>query len=255
MNSTKKYFTRGLWIFVFLTISIFTSLYAKFADITIILYVSVIVSFLLLLCLLLVQMQTKKAIDEINDELHRLREREGVRIRGNQQSTDSNSLQFAGTFKVDEVLARVMPADDVQYSSAEIYSEKVLQNIAKGLNIVQGLIYVQNKSDQVFKIAGQYAYYSEEQPKSFQIGETISGQVAKNKEVLNLKELPEGYITVLSGLGKSTPHNLIIAPIIYNDVSIGVIELASFKPFGNNEESLVVKICESMAKRLNELRS
>jgi two-component system chemotaxis sensor kinase CheA len=66
--------------------------------------------------------------------------------------------------------------------------------------------------------------------------------------------VPDNYITVLSGLGKSTPHHLVIAPIIHNDKSIGVMEIASFKPFGENEETLVSKICEAMANRFNELR-
>jgi len=201
-------------------------------------------------------MQTKKTLDSLEDEVQRLREREGARLRGNLLNTDENSnLNYAGVFKIDELLAEIMPATDAQFSNAEVYSEKILQNIAKGMNIVQGMVYVLNDSDQMFNISGQFAYYSEEQPKSFLMGETLSGQAAKNKETLNLKELPTGYITVLSGLGKSTPHNLIIAPIVYNDSSIGVLELASFKPFGENEELLVGKICEMMAIRLNELRS
>jgi len=199
-------------------------------------------------------MQTKKTIDTLDEEVNRFREREGARIRGNQQLTGGNN-QLSGILKIDEVLARIMPTDDIQINNVEVYTEKVLQNIAKELNIVQGLIYVFNESVQMFNISGQYAYYSEEQPKSFIMGETLSGQVAKNKETLNLKELPPGYITVLSGLGKSAPNNLIIAPIVHNENSIGVIELASFKSFGENEESLVSKICESIANRLNELRN
>jgi len=238
-----------------LTISIFAIAYTAFADSNTLLYVSIIVSFILMLGLLFILMQTKKTIDALEDEALHLRERESARIRDNQKTTDDNNLQYSGVFKIDELLANIMPTDDVKFESAEKYSEKVLQNIAKGLNIVQGLIYVLNETEQIFNISGQYAFYSEEKPKSFPLGETLSGQVAKNKETLNLKELPAGYITVLSGLGKSTPHNLIIAPIVHNENSIGVIELASFKPFCDNEELLVAKICELMANRLNELRS
>ena len=112
-----------------------------------------------------------------------------------------------------------------------------------------------NDDDQMFNISGEYAYFSEERPSSFPLGETISGQVAKNKQALNLKEMPKGYVTVLSGLGKSAPPHMLIAPVVYNDNSIGVIELASFKPFDENHESLVEKICELTANKLNELRS
>ena len=73
--------------------------------------------------------------------------------------------------------------------------------------------------------------------------------------MLNLKELPDGYVTILSGLGKSAPPHLLVAPVVYQDNSIGVVELASFKPFGKNEEELISRICEMMANRLNELRT
>jgi putative methionine-R-sulfoxide reductase with GAF domain len=116
------------------------------------------------------------------------------------------------------------------------------------------LVFVLNDADQQFHISGEYAYFSEERPRSFPSGETLSGQVAQNQQLLNIKELPEGYITILSGLGKSAPRHLIIAPIVHNDVSIGVIELASFKPFGENEEALVRRICESMSDTLNKIR-
>ena len=254
MNSTRKYFRIGLWIFAFLTLSILTGIYATYADIVILSYLCIIADFILLLCLLFVLMQSKTAIDELNDEIMRFREREKTNVQ-NEQQTSENNFQNMKVFKIDEVLAGIMPSADTQFNSAETYTEKVLQNIAKGLDIVQGLVFVYDETDQMFKISGLYAYYSEEQPRNFPLGETLSGQVAKNKKMLNLKELPAGYVTVLSGLGKSAPYNLIIAPIIHDGNSIGVIELASFKSFDENEELLVGKICESMANRLNELRS
>ena len=93
---TKKYYTIGLWIFVFLTISILTSLYAVHADIIVLLYVCTIIDFILLLCLLFVLMQTKKTVDIQSDEIIRLRERERSRIKNNQQT--SNNLQNAEVF-------------------------------------------------------------------------------------------------------------------------------------------------------------
>ena len=120
--------------------------------------------------------------------------------------------------------------------------------------MVQGLVFVLSNIDQQFHISGEYAYFSEEQPRSFPLGETLSGQVAKSQKLLNVKELPEGYITVLSGLGKGNPRHLVIAPIICDGESIGVIELASFNPFGENEEALIRRVSELMANQLNELR-
>ena len=98
--------------------------------------------------------------------------------------------------------------------SLEKYSEKLLSNIAKELDIVQGLLFHRMKDSEEFTIAGKYAYFGETEPKNFKLGETLSGQVAKNQTLLNLSEIPENYITILSGLGTSSPNHLIIIPVM-----------------------------------------
>jgi len=251
MNRTNKYFTRGLWIFAFQVICIITAMYVGLHSLILI---SIIVNIILSLGLLILLLQANKALDTNIQETDRMKQRETAHLQKEQQTTDDNRQQ-AETFRVDEALARIMPAAGTQFESVAAYTEKLLQNIAKEINIVQGLVFVLNDADQMFHVKGEYAYYSEEQPRSFPMGETLSGQVAKNQKLLNLKEIPDGYITVLSGLGKSSPRQLIIAPVVYNGKCIGIMELASFKPFGENEELLAVKISESMADLLNELRN
>jgi transcriptional regulator with GAF, ATPase, and Fis domain len=250
MNKTNQYFTRGLWIFTLMIAGMLVLLYAIQTENTTLLFICITFCFILALGLLLLLLQANKKLGKNQQEILRLEQRVNAMMQ-NEQKVDDN-LQHQETFNCDEILAKIMPAAE---KNATAYSEKVLRNIAKELDIVQGLVFVLNDADQLFHISGEYAYFSEEQPRSFPLGETLSGQVAKNRKLLSLNELPEGYITVLSGLGKSAPHNLIIAPIVHGDESIGVLELASFKPFGENEETLVGRICETMAELLNELRS
>jgi len=254
MNRTNKYNVRGLWIFAFLMVSILAVIYAAQTEISLLLYVCVITVIILSLGLLILLLQANKELDANIQEINILKHRENAHLKQDQQTTDDHWQQHE-VFKTDEILAKIIPAAGAKFDNIAGYTEIILQNIAKEMDIVQGLIFVLNQADQMFHLTGEYAYYSEEQPRSFPMGETLSGQAAKNQKILNLKEIPDGYVTVISGLGKSSPRHLIIAPIIFNDESIGVIELASFKPFGENEELLVKKINESMANLLNELRS
>jgi len=251
MNRTNKYFTRGLWIFAFQVVCIVVAIYVGLDSVIL---TSIMINIILSLGLLILLLQANRALDMNTEETVRLKQRENDRLKQEQQTTDDDRQQVE-TFNAVEALARIMPDADTQFNSVAAYSEKLLQNIARELDIVQGLVFVLNDADQMFHVKGEYAYFSEEQPRSFPIGETLSGQVAKNRKLLNLKELPDGYITVLSGLGKSSPRQLLIIPVICEDESIGVMELASFKPFGENEELLAVKISESMANLLNELRN
>ncbi len=252
MNKTNQYATRGQLFFAILIVSILATIYAAQVRFTALLFVCAIASIIFSLVLLILLLQASKALERNEQEVERLQQRENARLQKKQQII-SETVQQTETFKADEALTRIMPT--MHFDNAMAYTEKVLQNIAKELNIVQGLVFVLNDADQLFHISGEYAYYSEEQPRSFPLGETLSGQVAKNQQLLNVKEMPVGYITVLSGLVKSDPHHLVIAPIVYNGESIGVMELASFMPFDENEELLIRQICESTATLLNELRS
>lgn len=254
MNQTNQYFTKGLWIFVFLTIGALAGIYVAHVQFTVLLFACNIMVIILALWLLLLLMQANKAFVKDEDEITRLKQREKSRLQKEQQTTNHHS-QHEEAYRVDDALKKIMPAAGTNFTNIDIYTEKVLQNIAKETDIVQGLVFVLNETDHLFHISGQYAYFSEERPCSFPLGETLSGQVAKSQKLMNLKELPEGYITILSGLGKSAPRHLVIAPIVHNNESIGIIELASFKPLGKNEESLISGICESMADLLNSLRN
>ena len=255
MNQIKKYYTTGgVWVFAFLMVVVLVSIFAVQAKFTVLLFACHIMIIVLSFGLYFFVLKANRALGESEEEIVRLRQREKARLQRWQQTTEDNGQQQEA-FDSDEMLARIMPAAGTDFESVAAYTENVLQNIARETNMVQGLVFVLSDVDQLFHISGQYAYYSDEPPRSFPLGETLSGQVAKNRKLLNINELPEGYVTVLSGLGKSAAHHLIIAPIVYKHKSIGVIELASFKPFGENEESLVLKICTSMANLLNEIRS
>jgi len=142
---------------------------------------------------------------------------------------------------------KILPKENVKLDLAK-YTEKILSNIAKEFDIVQGLFFVKENKSDIFKIVGKYAYFGEEQPKSFKLGETLSGQVAKNKTTLNLKEIPEDYVTILSGLGSSSPNNLLIIPIVLKEETVGVIELASFKKFGK----VIIELFESMSDKVGK---
>ncbi|MDI3526250.1 MAG: hypothetical protein PWR03_433 [Tenuifilum sp.] len=124
-------------------------------------------------------------------------------------------------------------------SDIEKYSEALLANIAKSVDIVQGQFYLKDSETGVFRFISGYAFYSETPPPEYTEGETLAGQVAKNKKLINIDNIPDGYITILSGLGKGSPKHLIITPVLSPDnQTIGIIELASFKPFENDHEEL-----------------
>ena len=133
----------------------------------------------------------------------------------------------------------------------EKFGEALLQNCARRLQIVQGLFYLKDTADGVFSFKSGYAFFSESEPISYREGETLAGQVAKNKTVLNLSKVPDNYIAIASGLGEGSPNYLLIIPIISpNNETIGIIELASFKSFSSEIEELFAYIGQKLGEKL-----
>lgn len=140
-----------------------------------------------------------------------------------------------------------------EIDNIEKLSEKLLQNFAEKFSIVQGIMFVINKQDQMFHPTSTYAYYSNETIRPFRVGEGISGQVAKNKEMLSIENIPENYITVLSGLGSSSPGKLIIIPLIANDNTNAVIELASFTDFPEEINEITQEVSQPLGELIQNI--
>lgn len=75
----------------------------------------------------------------------------------------------------------------------------------------------------------------------------LAGQAVLDKDIIYLKDIPRDYVRITSGLGESTPRNVLISPLIANDVPVGVVELASFSDYGGVKVEFVKKISESVA--------
>ena len=252
MNKTGMYSKWALWLFILAIITAFAIIYAFQTGITILLYGGTALVMVVALALTLLVIQSKNISAEMEIQVTQFRKREKIALdeKINRRKED---VHEDNKFNLQEKLAGIVPSPD-EYDDCDKYTEKILQNFSKELNIVQGLAFVLKNEDKQFHVSGEYAYYSEETPRSFPLGETLSGQVAKNRQLLNVPDLPDRYITILSGLGKGNPRHLVIVPIVCGMKSIGIFELASFKPFGANEESLIREVAQSVAEKLNALR-
>jgi hypothetical protein len=92
-----------------------------------------------------------------------------------------------------------------------------------------------------------YAYHlPDSQMLRYEFGEGLAGQVAKTGKAIIISEVPKDYITVVSGLGKATPRYMIILPIIANDNVMGVMEIASFEPLGDNELNFASEVAHAV---------
>lgn len=83
--------------------------------------------------------------------------------------------------------------------------------------------------------------------KEINIGQGLLGQCYLEKEHIYLKEVPEGYFSITSGLGDATPKSILISPLIYDGNVQGIIEIASFNELEKHEIDFIDTLSETLA--------
>ncbi|MBN2613649.1 MAG: PAS domain-containing protein [Bacteroidales bacterium] len=140
----------------------------------------------------------------------------------------------------------------------EKFTYSIIKNLVAYLNANQGSIFLlegDEGDEQVLNLTACIAWDQQKfLKKQIKIGEGLVGQVVQERQTIYLKEIPEDYITITSGLGDANPRSLLIVPMMYNDVITGVFEIASFNEFKPHEIEFVEKVAESTTITLNAVR-
>jgi transcriptional regulator with GAF, ATPase, and Fis domain len=170
------------------------------------------------------------------------------------ENNESANLESVASGKIEKVesyidIYKLLP---VQPTEIKAYTDEILQNIAQDFGIVQAIFYLKGAKDN-FQCAATYAYYSDTKPANFKSGETLPGQAVKNKARVVLNNIPENYTTIVSGLGKSVPRQLVFVPLKNHDEVIGLIEYATFEPVTEKHQKALDELSNNVADTITKL--
>jgi putative methionine-R-sulfoxide reductase with GAF domain len=132
------------------------------------------------------------------------------------------------------------------------YIENQLLTISKKFNIDQAIFYLKDENN-IYNPISKYAYYSDKEPDSIEEGEGILGQAIKDKKMLLIDDIPDGYITILSGLGKGNPKTLLIVPAVVDNNIVAIAEFASLKSINDETKTLIQESISKIAKNLTNV--
>ncbi len=118
-----------------------------------------------------------------------------------------------------------------------------------------GAFYLAEETDggTVLRLIGSYAYPDGGRPTSFRLGESFVGQAARSRRTIAADALPAGYLAASSGLGRTEELSLLVVPIVVEDQVLGVIELASIRPYPAVHRAFLDQLMETVGVNLNTI--
>ncbi len=126
-------------------------------------------------------------------------------------------------------------------------AQNVINYIASYMDIQVGAIYLKNESDYL-DMAGSFAFTKRKNlANKFKIGESLVGQSALEKKDILINNVPDDYIKINSGLGESTPLNVLVTPFLYEGQVKGVVELGSFHELNDLHIQFLRQTSENVA--------
>lgn len=120
-------------------------------------------------------------------------------------------------------------------------SEDIIGFLSTYLNAQIGALYM-FKGDGLLHLKGQYAALSKELPKTLELGEGLIGQAVKTGETILVDQVPNNKLTISYSTGNVKPAQVLVVPIIRNEISIGGIQLGTTGAFTKLEMELLKSV-------------
>gem|GEM_PF-1333227 len=175
----------------------------------------------------------QKAIEELNFEKIKLQEVDWVKT---QLSEIIQSLQ--GIKEMEE------------------FSSILINKLTPIVEGSLGLFYLNQKTEfgLELRLYASYAYSKRKNVSDrFKLGEGLIGQCALEKKSILLTNIPNDYIQISSGLGKASPKNIAVLPVLHEDNLVAVFEIASFKEFTALQKQLLEQVASGLGIMINNI--
>ncbi|MEI7054455.1 HAMP domain-containing protein [Nocardioides sp. CCNWLW239] len=123
----------------------------------------------------------------------------------------------------------------------------------------QGSIFLTDQTSEhggpkVLRRIASYGYQpSPDVPDVFAVGEGLVGQAAYDRQPIVVRDVPPGFLRISSGHGSAAATSIVVLPVVFEEKVIGVVELASFRPFSAVHMQFLEQLAESIGVSLNAI--
>jgi CheY-like chemotaxis protein/CHASE3 domain sensor protein len=179
------------------------------------------------------QKLTEKQIRDSNIELEKI-------------STENNRKNWllSGASAINESMRGEQEVEEL--------SANIITQICKYTDALVGAMFLAGKKQQTMVFRAGYAYQQQKNAKKeYSFGEGLVGQSAAEKQSKLIENVPADYIKISSALGEAAPAALYIFPILFEGITIAVIELGLTEKPNESKLLFLNTITESIGVAVN----
>src|SRR5262245_3127976 len=114
--------------------------------------------------------------------------------------------------------------------------------------------YVFDESSARLKCVAGFGLADGAAAQTFGLGEGLVGQCGRERRMIILSDLPPDYLRIESGLGRGLPQQSVAVPFLAKEALLGVLEIATFRPFGPRKHKLFDEVVPVVALQLEILQ-
>ena len=184
-------------------------------------------------------LEMKNSLEDIEKKQEKQRKEEEIR-----------NWMAAGMAQFNEILRiKNENIDDLAYN--------IVKELVKYTKSVIGGVYIKRENKEGIEkliMSGLFAYDRKRFVENeLDFDEGLVGTVFMERHKIHMRELPDNYITVSSGLGAAPPRELLIVPLSINDEIYGVMELATLESFNDTTIEFIERIAEALASTVSSV--
>ncbi len=134
--------------------------------------------------------------------------------------------------------------------------DSMLSYLVPVLESQAGAFYLFDQDEEVLRLSSSYALEKRKNlANEFAPGESLVGQCALEKKQILLTRVPDDYLSIGSATGEGTPRNVVVTPIVHENELKGVLELAAFREFNEDDQRILDEGTRSIAVAVHTSQS
>lgn len=178
-----------------------------------------------------------------NDDLSIALNQMVANLKESYDQTELNSWFKSGFNLINEKLQGDQLIEDISAHS--------LSFMMGFLHSQLGSIHLYDSEYQFLKLVSASGFDPKKLKDRIKLNEGILGQVAFEKRMIILDQIPDPMYITYSSSGEYAPKQIVVVPLLFNEMLVGVLELSSIQPYSGIELEFIQQVAQIIAVNLN----